>query len=201
MDDLRQSHQCHRDNCDSAATSAVDLHVVCRAPGGIGHLVKMRCTIKVCDKHRDDVRPYVLSDENRESIRTGLMESGFPEPDFLSARIEFVPIVAEPVAVVKPRFVDKVMACDRGGCAHPARWQIKQLFWHMANRGRGPHAIELLSNLYVCEAHRKETKPEHLLMDDDREQTRHLLVRRGLLLPDMDRMKLEFVPLVVAPQT
>ena len=187
----RRLHQCHRDQCDSQAVASCKLHLTCRVPGGHAVVVAMNCSLQVCEKHKDYVRGYVLSPANQESIRTGLMEGGYPEPDFMSARIEFVPL---PVEVV---VVPKVIGCDREGCANPAAWRIKTKIRHIRQRGRGPFAAETLTNIHVCSRHKGEVKAADLLMGDDRANTMKFLNNGGMVLPDLDGMELEFVPLAV----
>lgn len=94
----RRAHQCHAKGCDSEAEFATKMHVNCVSPG-LAEIVHMECTVKVCDRHKDKVRPYLLSPRNRAIICTSLMENGHAEPDFLSARIEFVPLKSQPKPV------------------------------------------------------------------------------------------------------
>jgi hypothetical protein len=185
----RHDHQCHRDQCDAEAIYAVDVHLNCCAPG-VNHRVSMHSTIQVCEAHKDDVRGFILSDKNRETIRDSLMDSGLPEPDFLTAKIELVPIPAvKLIDVVIP-----VLPCDRDGCANPAKWRIKQRFRARWQGGVGEPRVETLTNLYVCDKHKKETKPKDLLDEESRAETLRHLNDQGMLLPDIDGMILEFVP-------
>lgn len=185
----RRDHQCHKDGCDSQAVYSVDLHLNCPSPG-MSHAVSMHSTIQVCEKHKDDVRAYVLSDQNRERIRDGLMDSGLPEPDFFTARIELIPLPKEPLIDM----VIPIIPCDREGCKNPAKWRIKQKFRALWQGGIGAPRAEALTNLYVCDKHKKETKAKDLLDDESRKETTLYLQDQGMLLPDLDGMILEFVP-------
>jgi len=92
---------CHKDGCTSGARWSVKFWVDCPEPGGLRRRIGMDCTIVTCDAHQDDVKAYLLSDENRETITTTLMEqAGTLEPDYLTARVEFLPIQREPIEVV-----------------------------------------------------------------------------------------------------
>lgn len=176
-------HKCHRDGCDSGARWRAYLHLDCAAPG-FKHVLGMESTVEVCDKHRDDVRPYVLSPANKETITVSLMDRGYHEPNWLTARIEFRPIEREPIIVAIP--------CDRDGCANPARWQIKQV---ISEIGQRKPRVELTTNLCVCEKHKRETAPADLMDDESRKTTYEYLQKNGVMLPDLDRMALEFVPI------
>lgn len=197
MIDDRRSHQCHRDGCDTEAKFAVRLRVNCVAPGVV-QPVAMDCSIKVCERHREEVRLFVLSDRNRETIRTSLMEGGYHEPDFMTARLEFVPVAA-PVEKQEERTVLHVrgptVCCDRAGCANPAKWQIKQRFRMMWQRGKGRPMVEALTNMCVCDKHRNETKAADFLDADSRSATLGWLSKHGVSLPDFDTSEIAFIPM------
>lgn len=97
----RASHQCHKTGCDSQALYATKFQLDCCAPGA-RQIIKMNCSIKVCEAHRkeNEVRDYLLSPHNRETITTSLMESGYAEPDFLSAKILFEPIPQKNFSII-----------------------------------------------------------------------------------------------------
>lgn len=176
--------KCHKDGCDSGARWATDLHLDCPIPGGAKRALVLRCAIEVCDAHRDDVKPWVLSDKNRETIALTLMDNGFHEPDFLTARIEFAP--------VEGRDIKMVEMCCRAGCTERAKYQIKHRF---AEIGRKEMRFESLTNLWVCEKHKRDTKAADLLLNGAvRKKTFEWLQAQGVLLPDLDRSELEFVP-------
>jgi hypothetical protein len=191
----RLLHKCHKDNCEALAEFAVRLHLRCPAPGGPAREISSDCTIRVCAKHRADVAEYVLSPQNRETIATTLMEAGAPEPDFLSAAIEFVPIEAAPVA---PVFSGP--ACNRAGCGQPAKWQIKQFFRRIGQRKSDRRQLECLTDMYVCDQHKADTKAGDLIArPEDYKTTRDALVRMGMRAPDMHNGRIEFVPVKVDP--
>lgn len=189
----RRAHQCHRDGCDSEANHEVRLHINCVAPGVV-EPVHMNSTIKVCDRHKDDklVRDYLLSPRNRDVIMTSLMEGGHHEPDFLTARIEFVPLPRKPLVIEMPKGV----ICDRDGCGKPARFQIKQLFRMMWQRGKGKPLVEALTNLCVCEDHRRETTVADVMDGEGRSATLAFLASRGVAMPDFDTAEIAFEPLL-----
>ena len=118
----RLKHQCHVDGCDSQAEWGVRVDIMCRAPG-VDHLVRTKSSIEVCHRHKqeDKVRAFVFSPINRESITASLLDSGFPEPDFLSTTIIFEAIgTGHGVIAAVPTYVP----CDRAGCAKAAKWQV-----------------------------------------------------------------------------
>jgi hypothetical protein len=189
----RRAHQCHRDGCASEAAFAVRVRLNCCAPS-VTELVSMNASIKVCPRHRNDadVRAYIFSEKNKETIRTSLMEGGHHEPDFLSARIEFVPL-PPPKTVLHAQTAP---GCDRAGCFEPAGWQVKLRLRMMFQRGKGDHMIETLTNLRVCATHREDTKVEGLLDTEGRSATLAFLAERGFSMPDFDTAEVAFVPLV-----
>ena len=152
----------------------------------------MKSSIEVCAKHKDDVRGFVLSDKNQEVIRDSLMDQGLPEPDFLGARFEFVPIGADPIAAVAL----PVVGCDRAECTNPARWRVVQKFRALAQGGKGPHICEVMTNLNVCSKHKKQVKPADFLDEESRASTLAFLREKGMLLPDVDHPIIDFVELV-----
>lgn len=142
----------------------------------------LNSTIEVCDDHREMVKPYALSEENKERLRTWLMEQGYGEPDFLTARVEFQPVNREPIKV------QTIHACDRAGCGKLAHWQIRQVF-DMPGRSTRASA---LTNFFVCHEHKRMTKPRHL----DKAATLAMLRKHGIYDGSVaDRVKLEFAPL------
>lgn len=197
--------QCHKDGCTSPAEFTVDLHLTCPAPGLAARMISMRCSIEVCAKHQDDVKDYVLSDANKETICASLMDQGVPEPDFLSARFEFKPIEAPalgpvlnpPAAASEP----VVVGCDRLNddetpCTNPAKFRVMQRFRALAQRGRGDPICEVLTNMHVCAKHKRQVKPGDFLDPESRATTLAFLRERGMLLPDVDRPIIDFVELV-----
>lgn len=189
-------HQCHKDGCTAVATNEVHLHLSCPAPGLVARLISMKCSIEVCDKHKDDVAGYVLSDANKETICTTLMDQGLPEPDFLMARFEFKPIL--PAALVATEVPAKpvVVGCDREECTNPARWRVIQRFRALAQAGKGPPICEVLTNLNVCTLHKKAVKPADFLDEESRASTLAFLRGRGILLPDVDHPLIDFEELI-----
>lgn len=186
-----KSHKCHKDGCDAPALDAVRLHLICRA-WGVVQPVSMNCSIRVCAEHRDDVRPFVLSPENRKQIVLWLGESGYAEPDFFSARLEFVPIASiEPQAPL----IVRLETCDREGCGNPARWQIVQRLRVEAQQGCGEPMLNLLTGLRVCDRHRAETTVADINDNDSRTRTRKYLQGKNVHFPDFKTMTIDFVPL------
>lgn len=181
----RRPHQCQRDGCHSQATAWVKMYINLPSPGQATKVIDLKLSMEVCDKHQDDVRAYVLSEENKKTIYTQIMDAGLPEPDFLSARIVFVPIPTD--------HVNLIVGCDREGCANPAKWQIKQIIPEIGRKGKP--RLEAMTNMCVCDKHKRETKPADLLDDDSRKRTLAWLNAKGVLLPDLERMTIEFVPL------
>lgn len=188
----RLSHQCHRDGCDSEALFATKVTLTCRAPGQ-SEVVKMTSSIKVCARHAvaADVRRYILSDRNRETILTSLTEGGHLEPDFLSLQVEFEPLETAKVPLIVNR---PVLTCDRAGCTKVAKWQVEELFRMMWQRGRGKPLVRALTNLCVCDEHRHSLKPADLLDPESKSTTLAWLNSREVSMPDFDTMQIDFVP-------
>jgi hypothetical protein len=182
---VNAEHKCHKDGCDSGARWRAYLHLECPAPG-MKRIVGMESSIEVCDQHRDDVRPWMLSAHNREAITVKLMDNGLPEPNFLTARVEFKPVHSAPLAVLAP--------CDREGCTHVAKWRVIQVIPRMG--GKIGDAVRLTTNLCVCEACRPSVKPADLLDPASRAATHRALEQAGVRLRSLNRMKVEFAPLM-----
>ncbi|HSV24364.1 MAG TPA: hypothetical protein VLJ17_15215 [Xanthobacteraceae bacterium] len=177
---MKLERKCHWQSCDSGARWQPHLHIECQGVG-IGRALSLISTIECCDEHRENVKPYVLSDANREAITTKLMDEGYPEPNFLTARIEFKPIEDRgPVAVE---------TCNREGCTEFARWRIVQAIPHMTKIG---DVERLRTNLVVCDKHKAEVVPADLLDPESKAATHRALKARGLALRSLKRMKLEF---------
>lgn len=177
--------KCHKDGCTSGARWAVKLHLECPTPGGAKQLLSFRATLKVCDDHQPDAQRYILSDDNKRTMTVALLKEGYPEPDWMAARVEFEPIEREPITVLPP--------CDREGCSRAAHWRVRQHFFEI---GRVNSRINAMANLVVCDPCRRETTwKDFVADDDDRKATFEWLQRQGVLLPDLDRGDLEFLPL------
>lgn len=192
MSDLAQRlvHQCHRDNCDSAAEFGVKVHLTCRRPNEV-RLVSMDCTIKVCAKHMqtDDVLAYLRQEQNRETITVSLMDAGFAEPDFLSPRVEFVPILAEPISITT------VPCCDRADCHNPAKWSVLLRFRKVGQSKRNPWRAQIDPRLMVCDKHKADTTAQVVLADeDDRATIKRRLNQRGHGIMDIENAEVVFEP-------
>lgn len=174
--------KCHWVGCDSGARWGVKLQIECQGTDE-RRVLGFKSSIECCDEHRVNVKPWVLSDENREVITTNLMERGYPEPNFITAQIEFLPIEREPLLASVP--------CDRHECTKPAKWRVIQVIPHIS-RPRDP--VRLTTSLCVCDEHKVDTGPEALLDPESRAITHKALKRRGLTLRSLDRMKLDFEP-------
>ncbi len=189
----RRAHQCHRDNCDSEAVAAVELRIMCCAPG-VKELVRMNCSIEVCEKHKDQVREFVLSDRNRKTITNGLTDGGFPEPDFLTAQVMFVPI-EKPITILHNP--SGQLRCDRSCCVEPAVWQIALAFkmtWQ--TRAKDKPLIKSLTDMCVCNEHRDGLQASDLLDDPaNRAATVGYLARQGVATPNLTDVEIEFIPI------
>lgn len=190
-------HQCHKDDCDSEATHGVRMTITCRDPG-IAEVVKMNCSIRVCEKHADEklIREYVLSDQNRETILTQLTEFGHRQPDFLSAAFSFYPLAApedEKITAIHVR--QAAVRCDRLDCLQPAKWQIIWNIRMMWQPKTAPPVMEVLTNFCVCERHHAETTKADLLADGGEEATRDWLAGRGVNMVNFEASDIGFVPL------
>lgn len=175
--------KCHWKGCDSGARWGCRVHLECQGTDE-RRLLKFHSTIECCDEHQANVKPWVLSDQNREIITTLLMERGYAEPNFLTANIEFLPIGHEPLMVIEP--------CNRSGCAKPAQWRIVQVIPHITGAEK---AAKLTTNLCVCDEHRQETKAADLLDPASKAATHAFLKRHNLSMRSLNRMRLEFEPL------
>jgi len=192
MTDDRSKHQCHADGCDSQAAYTTKFVFDVAAPG-VRYPVRTQCSIQVCERHKDEkaVRAYVLSDKNREQIITATMEGGHPEPDFLTARVIFEPIAPSTLAI----HAAPAPTCDRDGCRNAARWQIKERFRMMWQRGKGEPQVEVLTSLCVCDEHKALSRPADLRDKESKSRTLTWLNARGVSMPDFKTMTLGFVPL------
>lgn len=148
--------------------------------------VSTESTIEVCDAHKDEakVKAYIRSDANRGAIREKLADHGMPEPDWINLRVEFVPVERERVVVP--------IGCDREGCKSEARWQIVQ---RVPEIGRKKARVEITTNLCVCDHHRMTAKADDLRGPDERKATFEFLQAKGVLMPDLDRMTIGFIPI------
>lgn len=191
----RRIGQCHRDDCELDAEFEAWLHVNCCAPG-VTRAVKMKSSIICCNRHRLDVKDYVLSDRNKDVIATKLIEGGYPEPDFLSARIEFVPLPPTRTVLHAQGPAVAPVPCDRAECERPARWQIKQVFRLAWQKGTGRPLIEALTKMCVCDRCRELVRPRDLMDPEDKAATQAWLVSRGILNADFKTMQVGFEPMV-----
>lgn len=192
MNDLTQRlvHQCHADGCDSAAEFGVKVHLTCRRPNEV-RVVSMNATIKVCAKHAvdDDVLAYLRQDKNRTAITDGLTDAGFGEPDFLMPRVEFVPVLAEPIAITSQP------GCDRSECCNPAKWSLLLRFKRVGQAKRNPWRAQIDPNLAVCDKHKLDTTAEIVLADEeDRATIKRRLNARGHGIMDIDGAEVAFEP-------
>lgn len=92
MTDNRRLHQCHRSGCDHEAHWQLCLQIQCV---GIGRdRIKLVCpsTIRVCNKHTKSAIEFLMTGANKERIGQGLLNQGFPPPDFSSAVAVFEPL-------------------------------------------------------------------------------------------------------------
>jgi hypothetical protein len=192
MTDERRKHQCHREGCDSEAVYATKLLFDVAAPG-VRYPIRTMCSIQVCERHKSekDVRGYLLSPQNREQITTAIMEGGHPEPDFLTAKVLFEPLERRALMI----HAMPPPSCDRDGCTKAARWQIKQLFRMLWQRGKGKPEVQVLTNFCVCDEHKASARPADLLDPDSKSATLAWLNARGVSMPDFKTMELGFVPL------
>lgn len=168
--------------CDSGARWEPHLHLECQAPG-FKRLLSFTTGIECCDAHQESVKPYVLSDANRERLTALLIDNGYPEPNYLTARIEFKPAPEsrEPVIAAEP--------CNRHECTEIARWRIIQVIPHITKVGE---VTRLPTNLCVCDVHKGTVKAADLLDPQSRATTHKTLRERGIGLRSLRRMKLEF---------
>lgn len=190
------AHQCHKDGCTAVATNEVHLHLSCPSPGLVARPISMKCSIEVCDKHKDDVVGYVLSDVNKETIVATLIDQGLPEPNFLTARFEFKPIVPAALVATDAPLKPVVVGCDRDECTNPARWRVVQRFRSLAQGGKGPHICEALTNINVCTKHKKAVKPADFLDKESRAATLAFLREQGMLMADVDHPIIAFEELI-----
>lgn len=192
MSDERRAHQCHSTGCDSEAIYGTKVFLDVVAPG-VRYPVRMNGSIQVCERHKNMlvVREYYLNDANREVITTTLVDAGHPEPDFLSARIIFEPLEVKHAAILAA----PPAICDRAGCAKAARWQIKQRFRMLWQKGKGEPQVEVLTKMCVCDEHKAVTTAKDFTDRESLSSTRAWLNSRGVSLPDLKTMEIAFVPI------
>lgn len=192
MIDERSHHQCHKARCDSQAVYTTKFSFDVAGPG-VRYPIRTMCSIKVCEQHKSeqDVRAYLLSDHNREQIIAAVTEQGHPEPDFFTAKIIFERIEPEMLTILALSAV----ICDRDECRKSARWQVKQRFRMMWQRGKGVPQVEVLTNICVCDEHKALTRAADFLDKESKSGTLAWLNSRGVLMPDFKTMEIAFVPL------
>lgn len=175
--------KCHRDGCTAGARFEVHVSIPCPQPGGVKHLIGAKSSIEVCDRHNDlDVlRAYVLSPENRKSIADSLTDNGYHEPDWLNTRLELRPIELPLIKVIQP--------CNREGCSGHGKWRVLQKFREI---GKSKATLQCDTGLVVCDLHRAITRPADTMTD--RAKTFEGLQKAGMIMPDLDKTELEFVP-------
>lgn len=180
--------KCHWQGCDSGARWGVELHFECQGTDE-RRLLKFKSSLECCDVHKGQVKPWVLSDANREQITTTMMERGYPEPNYLTAVIEFVPVGRDPMVVIEP--------CNREGCTKHAKWRVIQVIPHLTKPGE---KARLTTNLAVCDEHKAVTKPADLLDPESKAATHKALRKLGVTLHSLNRMRLEFEPVSAAAE-
>ena len=86
---LRRAHQCRHDGCDSQAQWECYLHI----RYGRQHIAieTLKCTIRVCDRHRKEAAAFITSPHNKKTISVKLATIGRLGLDWDNAVIEFVP--------------------------------------------------------------------------------------------------------------
>lgn len=191
----RRAFQCHATGCDSQAEYTTRFFVDCVRPGERTP-IRCDCTIKVCHRHRieDEVRKYILADQNREAITVTLMDAGHGEPDWLSAKVIFDPIgndIRHVLAAPPP----PVIRCDREGCSKVAHWQVFQSFRMLWQRGRGKPMIKVLTNICVCDEHKAITSPAAFKDKESESSIRAWLAMKGVSMPDFRTMEVGFAPI------
>lgn len=200
----RREFQCHHPHCDSQAEFVVHVHIETReGQNDAVRLLSFESTIKTCARHQS--LPYFFSDQNRQAIHDQCLANGYGHPVFGTARLEFKPIergrnVLElhtvPDIVLGVDHGYEIARCDREGCANPAKYQVVQQFKCIGALPKSKPIVQLLTVICVCEKHRKLTRPGDFQDEDFRKRTKKRLNDAGILLPDLDNFRLEFVPLV-----
>lgn len=190
MSDPHRLHQCKF--CDTEGKYSVRLHIMMRSPGLAIPVKADMETMKVCENHKEHARPWILSEPNRKIMTTALTEKGeWPgEPDFLTAKIEFIPIKASVIEAGGPP-----VTCNRGDCTKPAKWQIERRFRMMWQKRTDPPMITALTNLCVCDEHKQVVRPEDFMDRVTEKQTRAFLNKHKVSMPDLKTQEVGFMPL------
>lgn len=191
-------HKCHYPfdapwTCDSGAQYEGRLHFECQAPGR-RYALSLRgnpAAIECCAGHREACKKFLLSDANRETLTTQLRDLyNYPEPNWLTARVEFKSIGA-PVEIVKT-----LQQCCRGKCFLAAQYRVMIAVPTLGNVRR---VMESPTNLFVCEQHRATTKAKHVTDDEPmRKALYEALQKSGMVLPDLDKARVRFQPIELA---
>jgi hypothetical protein len=187
----RREHQCKA--CDSEAEFMVNLRVRTIAPP-MGESIEFdaKSTLKCCNNHRQKMADVLLHHTNREEMDKTIAAQQMAPLDWATAKVEYIPIPkAAPIIAVSAGQLLK--RCDLGDekarCVLPAKYQIS---FRVFRFGSKRDHIDMLSNVCVCEAHRRTLKVEHVLTDKTKSELLGTLTKRGFAMPEFDRTEMTF---------
>ena len=89
MTDLRRSHQCHKDGCDSEAIWQMFIRMETFTYGGTLAPLTGKSTICVCDRHREDAVNAFLSERNLNALEKSFKRQHLQMPAPWGYKFEF----------------------------------------------------------------------------------------------------------------
>lgn len=89
MIDLRRSHQCHKDGCDSEARWQLFVCMETFTYGGTFAPLTGKSTVKVCDDHREAAVNAFLSERNLNALERSFRSQNLEMPAPWGFKFEF----------------------------------------------------------------------------------------------------------------
>jgi hypothetical protein len=187
----RREHQCKA--CDSEAEFEVHLLVRTIKPK-MGESIEFNCasTLKCCNNHRQKMADVLLHQSNRDMMEKTVAEENMAPLDWATAKVEYKPIPKGPpiVAITAGQVIPR---CDLGDedaqCVLPAKYQIALRVFRFGSK---KDKADMLTNVCVCEAHRRGLTTKHVLVDKVKSDLLVALTNRGFPMPDFARTEMTF---------
>src|SRR5712671_1471822 len=191
--------QCHIEGCDSMAEYEAHVKLWYKGQDGRPVPLEMKASAIVCAAHRVKCATIITSDQNKAMLSDQLIANGLGKPDFDSIQLEFKLLPRERTVLdldYKPP--ERFMQCGRQDaeqerCKNPAQWQVVLGIKSIGMRKTSPVAAHVLTNLCVCNKHKKLLKPEDFSGDlSIRSIVTGQLAGTGFPMPDWKLLELEY---------
>src|SRR5216684_1045079 len=101
MGDIRRSHQCHHDGCDSEARWQLFVRFTTRTPSGTLWPMTGKSTIKVCDAHREAACESFLCERNLDLFADQLERENLGVPHPANIKFEFAELRSRLAEVIR----------------------------------------------------------------------------------------------------